>query len=97
MEKKIKIYHVVQELCAFLRTDHGQTDSHSDYNADPGVLQYYSADQRVVEYSHSDYNADLRVLQYYSADQRVVEYSHSDYDADPMVMKYSADPRVVQF
>ena len=39
----IKIYHVIQEFLTFLRaanrlTD-GRTDSHSDYSADPRVVQ----------------------------------------------------------
>ena len=45
MHNWIKIYHVVQELCAIQLTDHGQTDQrtdlHSEYSAHLGVVQYY--------------------------------------------------------
>ena len=38
-----------------------RTYSHSDYSADPMVVQAYSTDPRVD--SHSDQSADLRVVQ----------------------------------
>ena len=34
------IYHVVQELLAYLLTADRRTDSHSDYNADPNVMLF---------------------------------------------------------
>ena len=64
------------------------------------VVQNYSADLIVAQYSHSDYSADPRVVHYstdlrveqdYSPDPRVVQNSHRDYSADPMVVEYSAD------
>ena len=73
MQNLIQIYHLVQELLAFSLTDHQRTDSHSDYSADPMILQDYSADPRVVKDSHSDYSADPRVMQY-SVDLRVVQF-----------------------
>ena len=33
-------FDVFQELCAFSQNDHGRTDSHSDYSADPRVVQF---------------------------------------------------------
>ena len=72
-EKMIKIYHVVQELCVFSLTDHRQTDSNCNYSADPRVLQYCSADQRVEKDLHIIYNADARVVEY-SADLRVMQF-----------------------
>ena len=45
MQNLIEIYHVVHELYAFLLTDHGCTNSHSNYSADSRVLQEYSADK----------------------------------------------------
>ena len=33
------------------------------------VVQYYSADPRVIQDSHSDYSADPRTVQDYNADQ----------------------------
>ena len=40
MHTLIKIYHVVQEVFAFSLSDHGRTDSHSDYSAHLRVVQY---------------------------------------------------------
>ena len=71
---------------AFSQTEHEWMDSHSDYSADPKVVQDYSTDPRVVQASR-DYSADPRVVQDYSTDPRVVQDSRD----------YSADQRVVQF
>ena len=38
MKNVIKIHHVIQELWAFSLTDHGGTDSHSAYSADPRLV-----------------------------------------------------------
>ena len=45
MQNVIKVYHVVQELLTFpltgSRWTDGRTDSHSNYGADPRVVQFY--------------------------------------------------------
>ena len=46
-------------------------DSHSDYSAELKIVQDYSTDPRVVQYSHSDYSADPRAMQY-SAEGRTI-------------------------
>ena len=65
-EYLIKIYHVVQELLAFLLTksDHGRTPIVHDHSENPRVMQDYSADPMVMQDSHSDYSADPRVVQF---------------------------------
>ena len=40
MQNVIKICHVVQELWVFSLTANRRTDSHSDYSADPRVIQF---------------------------------------------------------
>ena len=78
---------------AFLLTDHGWTDSHSDYSGDPRVVQDYSTHPRVWEHSHSDYSADPMVVQH-SADPRSCNFTQR---IKPRVVQYSADQRVVHF
>ena len=51
----------------------GRMDSHSDYSANLKIVQDYSTDPMVEQYSHSDYSADPRAVQY-STDPRVVQF-----------------------
>ena len=66
MQNMIKIYHLIQE-------SDGRTYSHSDFSADPRIMQDYSTYPRVVQDSHSDYSAGPRVVKY-SANPRVEQF-----------------------
>ena len=50
MQNLIKIFHMVQEVCSFLLTDHRRMDrrinSHSNYSADPRVVKSTLLDKR---------------------------------------------------